>query len=76
MISLLCGIWENFVNGIREIDPTTRYIIIGVMLFMVFACFALTINKSDKHDKEPIRWRYLIIAGVLILVMVMFGVLT
>lgn len=76
MISLLGGIWENFVNGIREIEPTTRYIILGVLLFCVVACFALSINKGEKHDKEPIRWRYLIIAAVLILIMVMFGVLT
>ena len=75
MINLIGGIWDNFVNFIREMDPTVRYSILGVLLFCVFACLALAINKKDdKHDKEPIKWRYLIIAVILMAIMLIIGV--
>ncbi len=64
MISLLAGLWDNFVNSIRELDPTTRYIIMGILLFCFVACIAFVINKGDKHYDEPIRWRYLIFAAL------------
>ncbi len=77
MNSLIGGIWDNFVNSIREINPTTRYIILGVLLFCAMACFVMVLNKKDdKHEKEPIRWRYLIIGIIFLLIIVVFSVFT
>ena len=76
MISLLCSFFDNIINSIREIPPVTQVVIQVLMLALMVTCIAFGINKGKKHDEKPIKWRFIILAIILFVMLILFSVIT
>ena len=76
MISLLCSFIDNIINSIREIPIGMQILIRVVILALMVTCLAFAINKGKKHDEKPIKWLFLVLAIVLLILLIIFSVIT
>ena len=60
MISLMCDVWNSFLNTIRMISPTVKGFIILGLILLTFLFLALSINKGKNHMEKPIKWVYFV----------------
>ena len=71
-VSLIANFINTFLNTcVRNIPDGVRWLIVGLAAVGMFWFFALSINKSQSHEKHPIKVGFLILSflclGILIL---------
>ncbi|MBR4270565.1 MAG: hypothetical protein IKQ31_02695 [Clostridia bacterium] len=76
MISLLCSFVDDIVNHVREIPTSTRIIIEVFILVLLVSCIAFAINLGKNHAEKPIKWIFIVFAGILGLLLVLIPIIT
>ncbi len=60
MFSLMCDIWNSWLNAIRMLDEGLKGCLCLVLVLLTFLFLALSINKGKNHMERPIKWVYFV----------------
>jgi len=76
MFALLADVWNDFLNTFfRQVNPTTKGIIIAVAFFLAFFFLSKSLATHKKHAEEPINWGMLLLSILCFTVAILYIVL-